>query len=80
MPKRDATSDIILLFASVMTALVLFVCPGLLIAFWLPWYIGLPFALLCASGGPALMFYVDRSQYGPRTDAAKDATLPKGAE
>ncbi len=66
MSERDKGSEAILAVASIMTALILMVCPGMFFAFFLPGWIALPLMIACAACGPWLMWSVDKMLYGER--------------
>lgn len=66
MVERSEISELLLVVTSVITFALLAVCPGMLFAFFLPPWIGLPVMLACGSIGPWIMWTVDRSLYGER--------------
>ncbi|WP_207791144.1 hypothetical protein [Allosphingosinicella flava] len=51
---------------SVITALLLFVCPGWFFLFLLPAWLGWPLALGSAAVGPWMLYRIDRDLYGER--------------
>ncbi|QPQ55563.1 hypothetical protein IC614_02880 [Allosphingosinicella flava] len=59
-------SETILTVMSVITALLLFVCPGWFFLFLLPAWLGWPLALGSAAVGPWMLYRIDRDLYGER--------------
>lgn len=66
MVERDEMSELILFVMSAFTFAILCVCPGMIFAFFLPVWVGLPVMIACGCVGPWLMFSVDRALYGER--------------